>query len=555
MNQERTSFKPWVPYLVIFLLSTAIGWPLFCDKVIHLGDGQYAFIKAVAMSESWKHGDFVGRWTPDVVHGNGYPMFNFYAPLFFYVYALLMFLPLPAFGAFNLCIYLGLLGSGLTMYLFAREIWGRPGGLLAAVAYLTVPYHLLDLYARGALGEFTAFVFFPLILRAIYRLMRHLDLRDLLIGIASMAGLVLSHNIATLLFGAFSFAYFVFLFLTDTGRSLRKLVSCAGLYIGGIALTTYFWLPALMEKKYVQIERLLTGIYDYRRNFISFWQLIVPSWPHRGHELSFMIGPVHLVLALAVVLLWFPCARASKEKGLQVAFFTAALCVAIMLTLPLSQHVWQHVPLLSFAEFPWRFLMCAAAGISIIIGGLIFLFKESIRENVAWGACAVLIAGSAFSWHTFGYQNIPYNSPREYLHASLPMDNMEYLPKTVTRIFLGASTAKLESLSGPMDISLTQQKYLQDIYRVHGDHAGLLCYHTYNFPGWKVVIDGREAFLQENPWGLIMFAVPPGDSQVRIYFTQTPVRQAAGGITKIVFGVFILCVLFYSPLNRILFRP
>ena len=543
-----------IPFLFIFLLSTAMAWPLFGGKIICLGDGPYAFIKAVAMGEAWRNGDFVGRWVPDVIHGNGYPMFNFYAPFFSYLSAFLMLLSVPAFWAFNLSIYLVLLGSGITMYLFAREIWGKQGGLLAAVAYLVVPYHILDLYARGALAELTAFVFFPLVMRAIYRTMREIRLSDILIGIISTAALILSHNIAAMFFCSFSFAYLIYLFLTEPKRSMPKLLASLSIFTGGIFLTTYFWLPALMEKKYVQIERLLVGIYDYHRNFISFSQLVLPSWPKKGDELSFMIGPIQLVLALAVVLLWFKVAHAIKDSARQVVFFVMAMIVSILLTLPLSEPIWKHVPLLAFAEFPWRFLMCSTAAVSVLTGGFIFLFKEELRGKAMWAVCLILALGSAFSWHAFGYQNIKYTSAKEYLWASYPMDNMEYLPKTVTLFIPNPSLPKLEMISGQMNIIQQQKKYLDEYYQIHTENSGKLCYHTFNFPGWKVEVNKNMASIIDNPWGLIIFEVPPGNSQVRIFYAKTTIQQAAENVSKVALIIFILSVLFYRPLDRLLFK-
>jgi hypothetical protein len=554
MSKGCSPSNCWTPFLFIFLLSTAIAWPLFGGKIIWLADGPYAFIKTVAMDEAWRNGDFVARWVPDLIHGNGYPMFNFYAPLFSYFSAFLMLLSLPAFWAFNLCIYLGLLGSGITMYLFAREIWGKQGGLLAAVAYLVAPYHILDLYARGALAEFTAFVFFPLVMRAIYRVMNEIRLSDILIGVMSTAALILSHNIAALFFCSFSFIYLIYLFLTDPKRPILKLMASLSIFAGGALLTTYFWLPALMEKKYVQIERLLIGIYDYHRNFISLSQLILPSWPQKGDELSFMVGPVHLVLALAVVLLCFKVKHAIKGSGRQVIFFVMAMIVSIILTLPFSGPIWKHVPLLAFAEFPWRFLMCTTAAVSVLIGGFIFLFKEELRGKVMWAACAILISGSAFSWHAFGYQNIKYTSAKEYLRASYPMDDMEYLPEQVTRFISDPSLPKLEMISGPMNIIQAQEKYLDDRYQIHTENLGNLCYHTFNFPGWRVEVNKTIVPIIDNPWGLIIFEVPPGDSQVRIYFTKTPIQQAAENISRVAVLIFILCVLFFRPLDRFLFK-
>jgi len=171
-----------------------------------------------------------------------------------------------------------------------------------------------------------------------------------------------------------------------------------------------------------------------------------------------------------------------------------------------------------------------------------------------WSACALLIAASVCAWHCFGYQNIQYTSAKEYLRASLPYDNMEYLPKAVTRISLGPPRLPLELISGDISITPLEKRYLDDHYQIHARNLGALCYHVFNFPGWKVEINKNIVPLQENPWGLIMFVVPPGESQVRIYFTKTPIRQFAENVSLAALFIFLTGALFCVSLKRGLFK-
>ena len=55
----------------------------------------------------------------------------------------------------------GMLASLLGMYVFGRELWGRWGGLLAAVAYLYAPYRLFNTFLDGELAQTLAWVWLP----------------------------------------------------------------------------------------------------------------------------------------------------------------------------------------------------------------------------------------------------------------------------------------------------------------------------------------------------------------------------------------------------------
>ena len=102
------------------------------------------------------------RWMPDFNSGFGYPFFNIYPPGAFYLGEAFHLLGLDFVTATKLVFGLGIVLSGLTMYLFARRLWGRAGGLVAAVAYMYVPYRLVDVYVRGAQAESLIFAAFPL---------------------------------------------------------------------------------------------------------------------------------------------------------------------------------------------------------------------------------------------------------------------------------------------------------------------------------------------------------------------------------------------------------
>src|SRR3990167_4146974 len=92
------------------------------------------------------------RWVSDMGYGNGYPIFNFYGPLPYYVGAIFMFLGISALSATKLMILIGVASAGVSMFFLAKEFWGKIGGLLSATLYLYAPYHALDTYVRGDVG-------------------------------------------------------------------------------------------------------------------------------------------------------------------------------------------------------------------------------------------------------------------------------------------------------------------------------------------------------------------------------------------------------------------
>lgn len=60
---------------------------------------------------------------------------------------------------------------GFTMYLFVSKLSkNKYVGTLSAVLYMTMPYHLNDMYIRNSIGETLSFIFIPLVFLGFYNL-------------------------------------------------------------------------------------------------------------------------------------------------------------------------------------------------------------------------------------------------------------------------------------------------------------------------------------------------------------------------------------------------
>ncbi|MBF0485692.1 MAG: hypothetical protein HQL16_04155 [Candidatus Omnitrophica bacterium] len=547
LNKAMNSDRPFIAG--IFLLTLLMAWPLISNSLIRAFDLQSAFMRSVSMNQAWREGDLIPRWMPHIISGYGYSMSNFYAPLFSYIAAVAMFF-LPAFLAFNFSIILVLFASGVAMYFFAREIWGRDGAFLSAAAYLFAPYHILDVYVRGTPAELTAFVFFPLILWALLRISRSLCLKDVVLGILAMTGLLLSHNISAFLFLPLAFFYTVVLFFTGTNGVKEKLYSVlasAVVFISGFLLSAYFWLPAMMEKKFVQIERLTVGQYDYRHNFSTLPQLIYSPWGYGtwGGGMSIMVGIVHLCFVMALFLFFKKVTVSVKDARRQIIFFSFVLVVAAFFTVKESAPLWKVIPLLYFTEFPWRFLIIMTLAVSIMAGGIIFCVSENFRKKFLGMALIAIVGSNIFFCHSFGTEPVKFSSPVEYLQSLLPMDNMEYLSKWVKIVSVNPPPQKLQVLSGTGAVEDKGGRPLDRLFSVDAKTPVVLVFHSYYFPGWEAAVDGRPVDIKmDNPFGLIIFQAPAGSHDVRIFFTTTPVRTLAQSVSLVTLILFAMVFCF-----------
>ena len=173
-------------------------------------DGLFHVYRLAALDRAVRAGVLYPRWFPEFAFGYGHPVLNFYGPLSYYWGLPFTLLGADAALALKLVLASGLIASALGMYLFARLHLARPAALVAAVVYAYLPYHLVDLYVRGAVAEFLSFVWFPLVLWAFHRLVEEPEthrLTQVALAALLLAALVLTHSLSAFIFAPVLAAY------------------------------------------------------------------------------------------------------------------------------------------------------------------------------------------------------------------------------------------------------------------------------------------------------------------------------------------------------------
>jgi len=548
MKMDVSCSKDVICFIIILICTCLISIPLFHGAIIpDQGDLYCAFIKLNAMYQSWVYGSWTGRWVPDIFYGYGYPIFNYYPPLFFYLGAVLGFLLGNIVLAFNMAIFLCLFFSGVAMYLFAREFWGRCGALLSAVLYLFAPFHIVQLYVLGWCAQLLALIFFPLVLWGVYRLHHSPSWARGIFLAVSVAGLSLSHNCQTMLFLPVVFVYMVY--LEFTGPCPNRPVSFAskvGAMFLGLGISAYFWVPAMLEKKDIYIEKCITGWFDFHAHYIKLSQLFFSPWGYDvstpGQGFSFQIGWPHLICCLTFLLM-APWLWKEKKESVRMAVFSLLIAgCAVFMALKPSVLIWEHIPLLWYVQFPWRFLTIISFFFSFVGGGVLLIQHRKCRFILGGLLVIVSVLGTIQHCHPMQFAVVNGKDPAKFLYESTPLDNMELLPIGVQKMCPLRPGQKLGYWKGKIDIFNEKVTGGDHHYGVLAYEPTLAVFYSFYFPGWEVYVDGQKVdIITDNIYGLIMFPLAPGTHTVWVHFSSTPVRDMAGMVSDA--SVFILLVL------------
>ena len=147
------------------------------------------------MARALSSGQIPPRLGPDFIFNYGYPLFNFYYVLPFYIGALFFFLLGSLTLSYKLVFILSVFVSLFGMYLFLKEFFGRFPSLVGTVLYLYTPYRALQIYVRGAMGEALALALFPFVGYILVEIIRSgKKWAKVFLGVIICSLFLLSHN-------------------------------------------------------------------------------------------------------------------------------------------------------------------------------------------------------------------------------------------------------------------------------------------------------------------------------------------------------------------------
>jgi len=475
------------------------------------------------MDQAIHQGQFPPRYVADLSYGFGYPLFNFIFPLPYYLGEVFHLLGLSYVYSIKAVFIFGLIGGAISMYILAKHLSSVWPGMAAAVLYTYTPYRSTDIYDRGALGESLAFIFLPLIIYLILRVAESNNNRKWVgFGALSVSGLILTHNIVS-----YMFMPFVFLFGVIILR--KKIKELFMFFFFGMLGSVYFWLPALLDSSLMKYET----VFNFYDHFPTLKQLLTPYWgygasvPGNYDGISFYIGEVNL----AVIIIVF-CFSLFKFKKLSIklkqiiggAFILIAVSMVMMNFR--SFWLWEHLPLIAYFQFPWRYLTMIVFASSLLVVA-ISKFRLSWLWSIAIICVSVGIYFSRFRPHDFLQRNDDYFINR---YIPVPFPSNEYktlaeeylrLPKVAQirptqlypRIYPDSPFIKEIILINSLDTKIVTESSDKSVFY----------YNKYFFPGWVATIDGKELNLSAGKlFGQIQFNVPEGKHEIYIRFKETP---------------------------------
>ena len=396
MKDKMKNKKYTVCYLVIILMASI---PLFNNYLIRGHDIYFHLMRIEGLAQGLRAGEFPVRIQPAWYDGYGYAVSVFYSDLFLYPAALLRLLGISLQDAYKVYVVLCNVATTLISgYSFGKIFRKREIGVFGSCLYTLAPYRLVNLYTRGALGEYTGMIFWPLLIYACVLLLNEdrnkvqLQKGAVLMGI-SMAGMLQSH----MLTAEIACMVLLLLVVVYCRRVFHKEVILAGCgaVAAALGLSAWFLIPFLdymlfgrfninsIRNNDIMIQRQGTFLSQV---FAIFDNAVGQSLDAGAGTAGDFTQGAGLSLMLSVIILMLLCIwgylKQEEGRNRQITITAAGLGV-LMVVMSTLYFPWDRLCRISRIfryiivkiQFPWRFTG-VAVGLLVVVWCAVLNYTE-----------------------------------------------------------------------------------------------------------------------------------------------------------------------------------
>ena len=318
--------------------------------------------------------------------------------------------------------------SAITIYVLSKKIFNtKKIAFLSSIIYITIPYHICEIYIRDAFAENFMFLAVPLIFLGLYNLLDN-DYKKFYIYFILGYVIGMYSHLVSMVFCTIFVALFI-LYHHKYFFSKEKIKSLFISTIIVIGLTLPFLTTVIEYKLLNEYTVFLSDSFTNRATLIyrsiSFKDLFMGKPIYDDIMPYFNIMTIILTLITTIQLILNKTKYKSK-------LLPMLLYIILLINLVCSKLIWNNIPeIFLMLQFPWRLLVFMSVFISLYAPVCLLtdlkinipkIFNKIIYSMII---CLVLIEG---------VNNIKYYSNEEYtedyvLSSKLAMGyQQEYLP-------------------------------------------------------------------------------------------------------------------------------
>ncbi|MYM74129.1 hypothetical protein GTP56_18250 [Duganella sp. FT134W] len=516
--------------------------------------------------DAFQAGILYPRWLPDQMHGLGSPGLLLYPPLpsaFFVLVDWLTFHMLIPARVLGLGAFLFSAGSALTFFLWAKKSVPTTVALATALFYATAPYHLnIDLYARGAIAEYAAFTWIPLIFLGIRESIYEASVKAYLILIGGICALLLTHLLTAMLIAPLAAVYLLVCLRSgeiSAGLRSRRFVLVALISVLAAALAAFYYVPAITLLPHANPA----GLYRDVATTNVFFALLTPGDRYKMKLLAVTcLYLVCLVYFLAEAIRKWCQSRAIDQPLTLSLMWLAAGLLSFALISGAFPAIFRPPSPYSQVQYAWRLLAVIEFSLASLLVSLYATISDPVshqRLQRITGAGLLLVVVMQLIDIGVRFHKHPMfaNPMQDIMEVKWRLAPIEYFPagtkvgQKIDRTF--APFEKYATAETPAFIDEAKGRIVKaersgGSFLIHSvsAEASPVTIQQFYFLGWKATDEtGHDlpVFRTEDV-PLVTYIAPPGDHTVKIERVQTEQEHWGNMISLAAFVGLVLMLVF-----------
>ena len=526
-NRHPASVKTVTPrlfparFFVILTAAFLIVVPWLWRGIPSGHDFEFHLNSWMEVASQWHSHILLPRWAAQASFGYGEPRFIFYPPSSWKLGAIFgSILPWRlAPAAYVICV---LTLAGCAMFMLAREHLSPQHALFAAIFYALNPYHIVIVYWRSAYAELLAGALLPLLLLCILRLADRGRRAIIPLALVIAAGWYCNAPAAVMI--NYSAAILIAV-IALRQKSPRVLLWGSLAILLGALLAAFYLLPAVYEQRWIQIAQVLSpGV----RPVDNFLFTTVSDADHNRFNLLVSLVAVSEIAAGMIAFAFLLRRRATN---LFQVVLLAWMTVAVVLMLSPTLLLYDHLPELRYVQLPWRWLLC------VNVPGAFLLPMAFPRWRMRAVLCGAMLVVIALVWvrvqPPWWDKAADITEMQQFQRGPGYEGTDEYVPIGGDAYEIDKNARKA-TYDGPGQAQLHILQWTPEFKFVSAEvsQPGQLVMKLFNYPAWKVDVNGREADTStRDVTGQMVIPVAAGKNYVQISFTRTWDRTAGAWIS------------------------
>ena len=554
---EVISLSIIIMVLSLPLVVNGIGCPL--------DDTDFHLMRIEGLYHELLLGHIPSRLQSAWASGNGYPVSVFYGDILLYFPAFLRLsgFSIPfSYGAY--VAFVNALTVLLSFFSFRIIVNDRVIPLVMTFAYAATNYRINTIYVRGAMGEYTAVAFLPLIAAAIYMVYSsgdksHLpDIKAAIILAIAMSGIITSH-ILSIEMTLVVLMLFCIINIKKTIRirTILTYVTAAALSVG---LSLFFTIPFIdyYRNADVIVTKKSEEIALIQDEGVALFQLFA-FFQNPYKIINRGVAPGLLLMLVFIIAVVFCLKTEASKKIIMMTVFSG-----ILIYMSTDMFPWDWITsnltighILAAIQFPIRYLAYSCVTLTVLLGFILERIKEykSGDKHIVFSGTVISAVSICFLnvfvfyaffgqeaviWYPIDSIDIPNNPimDKQYMRFDEKGEPVSYI-----RSGVASENAEVAVIS--------KQGWTLDMNVETGDVPGTVKTPFTNYEGYQAFdATGNHFGIFNDEYCKVAFVVPENyEGVVRVTFVE-PWYWRVSEIISLIAWIGLISVGFFRCLRR-----